>query len=435
MRLAVFTSSYPAQTATFFERDMRGLLEAGVEIDVFAIRPEQPGMWKYSLSLVAQGQLPRERVHYHDWTRTLINAAPVLTRQLGTALGDARRVLLSAARYGIVPLAKTAYTLPQAWAWAAHHGADYDHVLAYWGNYAGTCAYAFHRLMPRRVPFSLWLHAGTDLYRTPAFMDQKLAYADNVITCCEFNSGYILGKFGPRVRNLASKLEVCHHGLDMAEFAYQPQGRPPRTVTAVGRLAPYKGFDYLLRAVQLLRAWGEPDVAVELVGDGPSRRDLANLARELGIDDIVRFRGWLPFPEARAAMSVATVLVHPSDGLGDGLPNVIRESMALGTPVIASNVAGIPDAIGGGCGVLVPPQNPAALAKAIAAVLNDPAGRLAMADKARRRVEEHYDMWRNGARLAKRFLASHRSVATQDADSDRRQAAPLRSAPQRELEA
>src|SRR5919198_1356087 len=135
MKLAVFTSKYPARIATFFERDIRALVEAGLEIDVFA---------------------------------------------------------------------KTLYLMPKAWAWAAEHAGQYDHVLGYWGNYAGTCAYLFHRLAAPTVPFSMWLHAGTDLYRGPVFMNEKLTYADNVITCCEFNQGYILREFAA-VPGLASK--------------------------------------------------------------------------------------------------------------------------------------------------------------------------------------------------------------------------------------
>jgi glycosyltransferase involved in cell wall biosynthesis len=99
-------------------------------------------------------------------------------------------------------------------------------------------------------------------------------------------------------------------------------------------------------------------------------------------------------------MARATVLVHPSDRLGDGLPNVLREAMALGTPVIASRVAGIPEALDGGCGVLVPPRDVGALADAIATLLGDAALRRAVAERARRRTEQQFDMVRTGARLA-----------------------------------
>jgi glycosyltransferase involved in cell wall biosynthesis len=205
----------------------------------------------------------------------------------------------------------------------------------------------------------------------------------------------------------AGGVHVCHHGLDLADFAYRPEGRPARHVIAVGRLAEHKGFDDLLSAIHLLssRGW---DLTVELVGDGPERHALEALAARLHLSARVQFRGWLPFQGARDAMARATVLVHPSDGLGDGLPNVIREAMALGTPVIASDVAGIPDALGDGCGVLVPPENPAALADGIATLLADDGARARIAASARRRVEERYDVWRNGASLAELLRQSRR---------------------------
>jgi colanic acid/amylovoran biosynthesis glycosyltransferase len=127
---------------------------------------------------------------------------------------------------------------------------------------------------------------------------------------------------------------------------------------------------------------------------------LEQLVRELGIGSHVRFRGWVEHPEARAAMLEATALVHPSEGLGDGLPNVVREAMALGTPVIASDVAGIPDALADGCGVLVPPRDPTRLALAVRSLFEDPARRDRMARAARQRVETHYDLGVNGRRLA-----------------------------------
>jgi colanic acid/amylovoran biosynthesis glycosyltransferase len=414
VRLAVFTSKYPAQVATFFERDMRSLVEAGAQIDVFSIAPLDPSQWKHSLDLLGPERLPRERVHHLSHRDTLGSARRVLERGgKGARLRrDARAILKSAARHGAIPLAKTAYVLPKAWAWAAEYLAAsdaprYDHVLGYWGNYAGTCAYAFHRLATPDVPFSLWLHAGTDLYRTPVFMREKLLYADNIITCCEFNVGYMTTAFADIASRFAPKVHVCHHGLDIATFPYRTDGRPGDRVLAVGRLAKHKGFDYLIRAAQLLTQRGT-DVVIELIGEGAEQRALAALARELGIADRVQFRGFLPFPKVREAMGAATVLVHPSDGLGDGLPNVVREAMAVGTPVIASDVAGIPDALQDGCGVLVPPKNVEALADAIGALLRDPGERARIAERARRRAEERYDLWRNGAKLAELMRTSKR---------------------------
>lgn len=408
MKLAVFTSRYPAQVATFFERDMRSLLEAGVEIDIFSVAPLDASLWKHSLDLLGPEKLSRDRVHHMGLLESM-RGVTTLLRSGTVARRDARAVLASAVQHGAVPFAKTAYVLPKAWTWAAQ-ASRYDHVLAYWGNYAGTCAYLFHRLAMPEVPFSIWLHAGTDLYFRPVFMREKLLYANNIITCCEFNVDYMARTFADIAPQIMPKIFVCHHGLDLAAFTYRPQGRPDNRVLAVGRLSKEKGYDYLLRAAQCLTAKGV-DAQIDFIGQGPEEDNLKTLARELGVSDRVRFRGWLPFPEVRQAMSEATVLVHPSNGLGDGLPNVVREAMAVGTPVVASDCAGIPDALSDGCGVLVPPKDVEALATAIARVLKDPDQRLGIAARGRARVEERYDLWRNGGRLASLLQATRRAPA------------------------
>jgi glycosyltransferase involved in cell wall biosynthesis len=204
-----------------------------------------------------------------------------------------------------------------------------------------------------------------------------------------------------------AKVHVCHHGLDLTRFPYQTEGRVPNRIIAVGRLRKHKGFDYLIRAAALLAERGR-DITVELVGDGTEREALRDLATELGIMERVQLRGWLSNPEVMRAMSQATILVHPSEGLGDGLPNVVREAMAVGTPVVGSNVAGIPDALQDGCGVLVPPRDVPALADALEQLLMDPVTRRDIATRARQRAAEDYDLWRNGARLARLLEATRR---------------------------
>lgn len=411
MRLAVFTTRYPARGATFFRRDISALLAAGIEVDLFPIYPMDASLWGSSAHMLDDRSMPRDHVHNIGLGASLLQLRPWPPRRFGTWIRDAVAVSASAARYGPVPFAKSAYVLPKAWAWAAADFANhYDHVLAYWGNYAGTSAYAFHRLLARPIPFSIWLHAGTDLYRTQVFLREKILYADNIITCCEFNRDFMLEKYADIASTIADKIHVCYHGLDLATFPYDPDGRPPRRIIAVGRMARHKGFDYLLQAVSTLHRRGV-DVDVEMIGDGEELGALKALARTLDIGQQVTFRGWVPFPQVQAAMRQATVLVHPSDGLGDGLPNVLREAMAVGTPVIASNVAGIPEALDGGrCGILVPPKDVPVLAAAIEGLLSDAPRRRQFAALGRRRTEERFDLWRNGAGLAERLRATVRGA-------------------------
>jgi colanic acid/amylovoran biosynthesis glycosyltransferase len=408
MRLAVFTSKYPARVATFFERDMRALVEAGVEIHVFAIYPLDPSMWRYRLDLLGEDVLPRERVHHLSLPQSLSHLRPWPARKVATFVRDSAALGVSAARLGIGPLAKSVYLFPKAWAWARQYPDNYDHILAYWGNYAATCAYIFHRLANPEIPFSMWLHAGTDLYCHPVHLREKMLYADSIVTCCAFNREFISERYADIAPRVLPKVHVCYHGLDLSTFPYEVRRPSQRRIIAVGRHSPDKGFDYLLRAVGELAGRGV-EVELELLGDGKQTNALRALARELGIADKVHFRGWVPFGEALAAMRAATLLVHPSCRLGDGLPNVIREAMAVGTPVIASRVAGIPEALDDGrCGVLVPPKDVGALATAIETLLTNEALRRCYAERARRHTENEFDMWRNGRRLAEHLRSVRR---------------------------
>jgi glycosyltransferase involved in cell wall biosynthesis len=407
LRLAVFTNQYPARVNTFFVRDLRALLEAGIELEIFSIYPLDARLWAYVPEILNDTLMPRDRIHHlrlGDCLRVLHGGGK---GRLHRFVRDTAALNAAAARYGPLAVAKTAYVALKAWAWAAEHSERFDHVLAYWGNYAGSCAYLFHRLANRPVPFSLFLHAGTDLYRTPIYLRQKLLYADTIFTCNQFNRQFLRERYADIFDQIEPKLHVCYHGLDLGEFCCRLEGRPEARLIAVGTLGRAKGFDYLLQAIAQLHERGRKSVELELIGDGEEAKALKRLAARLGIDAHVRFRGHLPFAEVLAAMSEATVLVHPSSGLGDGLPNVLKEAMALGTPVIASDVAGISEGLDQGrCGILVPPKNVPALADAIERLLDDASLRCRYAVAARRHTEEKFDLWQNGKQLAGLLEAS-----------------------------
>ncbi len=159
----------------------------------------------------------------------------------------------------------------------------------------------------------------------------------------------------------------------MSEF----RGRPAQgNLLCVSRLAPGRGLDTLLTAFGML-ADDRPSVDLELVGDGPLDDGLRARARSLGLEDRVRFRGRLSSTDVQAAMRRCAMLVLPCRideyGIGHALPAVLVEAMSCGTPVVTSTVAGLPEVIRHDrTGLLVPPGEPAALAVAIDALLDDP---------------------------------------------------------------
>ncbi len=155
-------------------------------------------------------------------------------------------------------------------------------------------------------------------------------------------------------------------------------------VLCVGRLDHSKGQDVLLRAMSQVIV-EVPHAELVLIGDGSQRTQLEQLACSLGIQKKCRFLGRLPHAEVLKAMSRATVTIVPSRAEAFGLVNL--ESFAVGTPVIASRVGGIPDIYSSSEaeGFLVPPDDPVALAEKITMVLNNPTLRAQQSLQARQR--------------------------------------------------
>ena len=131
---------------------------------------------------------------------------------------------------------KSLYVALKALVWAQQSGKNYDHILAYWGNYAATSAYIFRRLINKNIPFSIFLHAGIDLYENPVYLRQKLLAADKIITCSEFNRQFIQQHFSQIYSLIENKIYVHYHGVDLSEFRFQPDGRPAGKNFSIGGL-------------------------------------------------------------------------------------------------------------------------------------------------------------------------------------------------------
>jgi glycosyltransferase involved in cell wall biosynthesis len=416
VRLAVFTDQFPNRVSTFFARDIRALLNRGIEIEIFPIRPLDPELWTFVPDMLSERVLPRERVH-HIPLRACARAGN--WRALGQVsrfARDAVAIARASLSSGPGPVAKSVYAALKGWGWAQEPWArGFDHVLAYWGNYAATSAYVFHRLTDPRVPFSMIIHSG-DLYEAPAFLAEKMLYADNIFLVCEFNRQYISRHFPRQFPRLAGKIGIHYLGLNLEEMPFTPLPRPAGTVLAVGRFEELKGFHILLRAIGALRDRGIR-VELQLIGAGGWDTKLKALAADLQIAGQVTFSGWLTPDRVLEAMRQATILVHPSI-TPDAMPTVIKEALAVGTPVIASDLAGIPEILDRGrCGSLVPPGNVCALADAISMLLEDGARRQEFARAGREHVERVFDLWRNGQRLAHHLRSTRRRNGAREAEA------------------
>jgi glycosyltransferase involved in cell wall biosynthesis len=216
----------------------------------------------------------------------------------------------------------------------------------------------------------------------------------------EFIRNQLLARGFPR-----EKLYVQRSGVNLDTPIEPGDPAPAGYVMFAGRFVEKKGVTYLIEAVRRLEAEGR-DVRLLLVGAGPLEDGLRRATASL---KHVEFRGWMPNNELRRWMRGALALcvpsVHASDGDAEGLPTVVIEAMAAGTPVIGSHHAGIGEAIEDErTGFLVPEQDPDALAAALRRLLDNPELRRQLGENARSAAVEHFDMFKQSCRLEARLL-------------------------------
>jgi glycosyltransferase involved in cell wall biosynthesis len=179
-------------------------------------------------------------------------------------------------------------------------------------------------------------------------------------------------------------VEVIYNGVPDAPITPLPRPADGPTIGSVGRLSPEKGFDVLLRAAGSL-----PDVTTVLIGDGPDRRRLEDLAADLGLGEHLIMPGWQPDP--LPWLPALDVFVLPSRLEALGLAAI--EAMLASRPVVASDVGGVPEVVvEGETGILVPPDDPPALAAALSSLLADEPLRARMGARGREIATRKFDL-------------------------------------------
>jgi glycosyltransferase involved in cell wall biosynthesis len=291
---------------------------------------------------------------------------------------------------------------------------DVRHLHAHFAH--GTTTIAWHAATIAGLPFSFTGHA-RDIYaehlNPKGWLRRKLLAARFAVTCTEANVRH-LKTIAP-----AAEIHLVYHGLnaDFARLLREPAPVSPRShdtlrVLAVGRHVAKKGFDVLVDACAVLRRRG---VAFEaaIVGqeDKHSTTVREHIARH-GLQAHVRLPGAMGQDELLGEYRRASALCMPSRLLPDdrdGIPNVLVEAMAAGTPVIASDVSGIPELVEHEVnGLLVAPEDPEALADTLLRLHTDPALSDRLARSATETVARRFDGPREATRLAELFHAAVR---------------------------
>lgn len=391
----VLVSNFPSLTTTFLLRRIQGLIARGFSVHLIAEERNR----KVTPSAEHTALLPLVRWAFPEgksW-RALRAAFPTVAAHHPTAAWQAWDLLRfrNLAGMRLLGTAAVIHDLPRP-----------DVVLACFGP-MGELACGLRSLGLFDAPIVTSFH-GVDAYakhpgRLRLRYRQLRQRGDLFLPVSRHMAGRLCeAGLDPR------RMQVLHTPIRCSQFTWQPPqsvipGQPIR-ILGLGRLAEKKGFADSVRVVAELARTGR-EVRFDLYGEGEQRRELERLAEQLGIAGRVVLHGRLPHAEVVTAYANSHLFLSTNrmaaNGDCEGIPNTIKEAMAVGLPVVATRHSGTPELIADGeHGLLADEGDIAGLARACERLIDDRALALRCATAARREVESHFDEGPLNDRLA-----------------------------------
>jgi colanic acid/amylovoran biosynthesis glycosyltransferase len=400
-RLAVVFSRFPVWNQNFAVGDFIALHRAGFQIEIFTLQG-QHGSFHQPETEIFQDHV--HRAFFLSglllWENIKAWCRPVTWRLLF-------RIVAGTFAHPI-QLLKNCILFPQAIYFARLvKRMKIQHIHAAWASYPATAAWIASELTG--IPFSISSHA-YDIYKVRSLLREKIERSQFVVTCAETNRQALLEVGG---EDLRSKIHVHRHGIDLERFRPPvPSGHesePVWHILACGVLDDYKGFDHLVGACALLKDQG-CEFECLIIGEGPRHKRLMRQINQGGLSQQVCIIPPMPQTKLATRYQQADVFVHPSvvtkNGNRDVIPNVLVEAMASGTPVISTQLSGIQELIQDGeNGLLVPSEDPKALAEAISSLMKDSLRRERLVKEAYATVARAFDRRMNAVGLIRTFAA------------------------------
>jgi colanic acid/amylovoran biosynthesis glycosyltransferase len=373
-KLGYLFERFPAFTQTFCARELAELFRQGSTPPVYSIRrPCEPRPANIPLEHIPVYYLPDTNSLEFKIRTKLI--APRL-KALWSGSGDTRdKGRFREAAYLGQKLKK----------------AEVSHIHVHFAGLASRTAWWIKRLFG--ITYSFTGHANDIFCPKP---DQRVGLgnlvhdASFVVVVSDFGANWLRRDF-PDANH---KIHRVYNGVDLTVFKPAASSGSPVRLLAVGRLIEKKGFAYLIEACRLLRYSGVTFVC-QIVGEGPERSRLEELIHAYQLSDKVRLTGSLPQTDLVELLSQSSIFVFPairdSSGDTDNLPTVLIEAMASCLPIVATEVAGIPEIVRHNeNGFLVREKDPAQLADAIRAMAGSEALLEQFGSASRRIAEEKF---------------------------------------------
>lgn len=411
-KIAYYTWNFPALSQTFIQREVQALRETDIPLTLFADTCKHPeALDNKAKELIAQ-------------TNYIL---PLDPKKVAAYKNDFRR------RHPLRYLNLFIFTITHTYHHFKSFRSDHfyfnkavylagilkekniTHIHAPWANISAFLVMVAARLLG--ITYSVQGRAHELHRRQSAFqLAEKFSNAFFAVTNTQFNRKHLAGILNDRSGN---KLHQIYNGIDLPRF--QPKRRKnfpgdPVRLLSVARLIEEKGLIYLLEACAALRDEGIP-FRCEIIG-GPEipfylnyLLTLKKLHRKLQLENHVYFVGSLPFQDVLSYYQAADIFLLPcviaANNGRDIIPNSLIEAMAMQLPVIATPTGGIPEMVEHNVsGLIIPPKDPQALAKAIRQLLDHPAMAATLGRNARERVEERFDIQKNIARYGTLFRSA-----------------------------
>ena len=384
MKIAYLMNTYPMTSTTFIRREIEALEERGLRIKRYAVRGWSEGL----VDPRDIAEIKRTEYLLSGNVSRLLFA--FLKEMVVNPAGLARGLSVW---YRLNRAAKSAFVQHVAYLLQAVHlrqrsQADgIDHIHVHFSTNA-TAVAMLARVMGG-AGYSFTAH-GPDEFDAPALssIEMKIEKAAFVVAISNFCRSQLIRYSAAEYWD---KIKVIRCGIDLDEFDVATGGdESSQTIVCVGRLCPNKGQFLLVDAVRAVSR-EFPSMKLILIGDGVSRPLIEQRIREAGLERWIELRGWVANTEVRDIIAQSRALVLPS--FAEGLPIVFMEALALGRPVIATYIAGIPELVDSGCGWIVPAGDQDGLIEAMRGVLGSNSQTLKeFGAEGRRRVERHHDV-------------------------------------------
>lgn len=387
-RIGYVLKMYPRFSETFVVNEILALERSGLSLDIFSLRApndshfhETLAQVKASVTFVANEPLKGVDL-WSDW------------HEAAAQLPQLWQTLASAGEYEVRDVHQAVHLACRA------KRAGLTHLHAHFANIATNVAQLASRMAA--ISYSFTAHAKDifhDEVNTNRLREQILE-ASHVITISDFNH-QVLSSLCPEA---AGKIHRIYNGLDLDKYPFSEQSGRSNEIIAVGRLVEKKGFDVLIDACGILRDQGL-DIPCRIVGSGALKEALQHQIETLELEDQVRLEGPMTHGKIIETVSSASMFAAPcivgSDGNRDGLPTVLLEAMALGTPCISTDVTGIPELLEHeNTGLCVAQRDAEALAQAIRRLHADASLGRRLAVNARARIEQDFDNQKTGRQIA-----------------------------------